>query len=153
MVKKIIISVLILFALTFLYYQFTHKKGRLLTERDLQEYYSFLCPPENDYAICILEDNKIVPVTDRNWLTCGSKVSVSFKLNFTDKNYFLCSNRDKLIGGSSEAPKAYNYDNGSKVFSCEFPNPPVGGIFYEWGSFLKGQEILNSSKFMPLRKN
>jgi len=130
--KKILISILIFFTLIFTYYKLTHKKGRSLTGTGV-EYYPLLCPAKDDYSICIIEDNRVIPATDQNWLTCGSEVLVNFKVNFTDTNYILCLNRDKLIGGNSEAPGAYNYEDGSKIFSCDSPVPLVAELS-EWGT-------------------
>jgi len=133
--KKVVFLFLIFFIFivsSLVFYKFTHKKGHSITFEERE--YSLLCPLNDDYSICYIdrENKKIIPVTEQNWLSCGKEVIVKVKINFTDKNYRLCLNRDKLIGGNSEAPGAYNYESGSKIFSCDISIPLVGE-FYEWG--------------------
>lgn len=120
--------------LLFIYFLFiiTHKRGKIITPENItkEQNLYFLCTPQDDYSICLVKEGKILSVTEREWLNCGDEVIVTFKLSFNDRNYILCLNKDKLIGGNAEAPQAFHYD--SKVFSCEFP--PISGTFWEWGT-------------------
>jgi hypothetical protein len=151
-IKVFILISLIFISLTSAYYIITHKRGHLIGEEKIEEYYQFLCPMGDTYSICVLKDNKVIPVTEQKFLNCGDKVSVVFKLDFTDENYILCLNRDKLVGGNSEAPGAYNYDNGSKIFSCNFP-VPSRSVNYEWGVIPKREGIFKFAEIYAFPKN
>jgi preprotein translocase subunit YajC len=150
--NKILILIFVIFFLIFLYHIITHKRGYTISrEKEIEEYYQFLCPIKDTYSICVLRDNEIIPVANQDFLNCGDKVSVIFRFDFIDKNYILCFSRDKLIGGSSEVPETYYYDNGSKVFACE-PSP-LKGIFYEWGTIPQREGIFKFVEIYSFPKN